>query len=140
MRGIRVDQFGGPEVLRLADLPDPSPGPGDVLVKLQAAGVNPVDAYMRSGVYARLPELPYTPGSDGAGVIEAIGQGVTTRAAGDRVYVAALGARFGTYAEKIACPAHQVHRLPPAVSFAQGASLGVPAATAYRALVLRANA
>jgi NADPH:quinone reductase len=140
VKAIRVDQFGGPEVLRLADVPDPIPGPGEVVVQLHAAGVNPVDAYTRSGNYARLPELPYTPGSDGAGIIAAVGEGVRTRAVGDRVYVAALGIRNGTYAERLACPAHQAHLLPSRTSFSQGASLGVPAATAYRALVLRAHA
>jgi NADPH2:quinone reductase len=139
VKAIRVAEFGGPEVMQLVDLPDPAPGPAEVAVQLHAAGVNPVDAYVRSGNYARLPQLPYTPGSDGAGVITALGEGVTTRAVGDRVYVAALGIRDGTYAERMACPAHQVHTMPAHTTFAQGAALGVPAATAYRALVLRAQ-
>ena len=134
-----MEQFGEPDVMQVVDLPDPVPGPGEVAVQVHAAGVNPVDAYVRSGNYARLPQLPYTPGSDGAGVITAVGEGVTTRAVGDRVYVAALGARDGTYAERMVCPAHQVHTLPAHTTFAQGAALGVPAATAYRALVLRAH-
>ena len=83
MRAIRVEQFGGPEELHLVDVPDPVPGPGDVAVQLHAAGVNPVDAYVRTGQYARLPQLPYTPGADGAGVITALGEGVTTRSVGD---------------------------------------------------------
>jgi NADPH2:quinone reductase len=139
MRAIRVEQFGGPEELHLVDVPDPVPGPGDVAVQLHAAGVNPVDAYVRTGQYARLPQLPYTPGADGAGVITALGEGVTTRSVGDRVYVAAFGIRNGTYAERMVCPAQQVHALPAHTTFAQGAALGVPAATAYRALVLRAH-
>jgi NADPH2:quinone reductase len=139
MRAIRVTQFGGQDVLTLAEVEDPRPGPGEVVVRLHAAGVNPVDAYVRGGTYARLPELPYTPGSDGSGVVESIGEGVSTLSAGQRVYVAAFGIRFGTYAEKIACPAPQAHPLPDAVTFAQGAALGVPAATAYRALFLRAD-
>jgi len=139
VKAIRVAEFGGPEVMQLVDLPDPAPGPAEVAVQLHAAGVNPVDAYVRSGNYARLPQLPYTPGSDGAGVITALGEGVTTRAVGDRVYVAALGIRDGTYGERMVCPAHQVHTLPAHTTFAQGAALGVPAATAYRALVLRAH-
>jgi NADPH:quinone reductase len=140
MRAIRVSQFGGPEVLKLADVPDPVAGPGEVVVKLHAAGVNPVEAYIRTGQYARLPELPYTPGGDGAGVVESVGDGVSAWKAGDRVYVAAFLAKAGTYAEKIAVSAGHVHELPDSVSFAQGASLGVPAATAYRALVIRAGA
>ena len=139
MRAIRVAQFGGPEVLTLTDVPDPAPGPGEVVVQLHAAGVNPVEAYVRTGNYARLPALPYTPGSDGAGVIAAVGDGVTTRAVGDHVYVAAFGIRDGTYAERIVCSAQLVHTLPAHTTFAQGAALGVPAATAYRALVLRAQ-
>lgn len=139
MRAIRVSQFGGPEVLKLVDVDDPVAGPGEVLVRLHAAGVNPVEAYIRTGQYARLPELPYTPGGDGAGVIEALGDGVTGWSPGDRVYVAAFLSKAGTYAERVACAARSVHRLPDGASFAQGAALGVPAATAYRALVLRAH-
>ena len=140
MRAIYVSRFGGPDVLTVADRPDPSPAAGEVVVRLHAAGVNPVDAYIRTGQYARLPELPYTPGADGAGVIDHVGDAVTQFKAGDRVYVAAFLVRNGTYAEKIVCPAHMAHPLPEPVSFAQGAALGVPAATAYRALVLRAGA
>ncbi len=110
-----------------------------MVVRVHAAGVNPVDAYIRTGQYARLPELPYTPGADGAGIIDEVGAGVTQWQTGDRVYVAAFLVRFGTYADKIVCPVHMVHALPHALSFAQGAALGVPAATAYRALVLRAG-
>jgi NADPH:quinone reductase len=139
MRAIRVSEFGGPEVLTLVEVDDPVPGPGEVCVRLHAAGVNPVEAYIRTGQYARLPQLPYTPGGDGAGVIEALGDGVTGWAPGDRVYVAAFLSKAGTYAERVACAARSVHRLPEGVSFAQGAALGVPAATAYRALVLRAH-
>jgi NADPH2:quinone reductase len=140
MRAIRVTEFGGPEVMKLVEIDDPVPGPGEVCVRLHAAGVNPVEAYIRTGQYARLPQLPYTPGGDGAGVVEALGEGVTGWAPGDRVYVAAFLSKAGTYAERVACAARHVHRLPEGVSFAQGAALGVPAATAYRALVLRAQA
>ncbi|MBK5296246.1 MAG: NADPH:quinone reductase [Vicinamibacteria bacterium] len=139
MRAVRVDQFGGPEVLRLVEVEDPRAAAGEVVVRLHAAGVNPVEAYIRTGQYARLPELPYTPGGDGAGVVEALGEGVSGMAVGDRVYVAAFLGKTGTYAERIACVARFVHPLPDGVSFGQGAALGVPAATAYRALVLRAQ-
>ena len=75
MRAIVVRQFGGPEVLRLEQLPDPTPGPFDIVVRNRAAGVNPVDTYIRSGTHAVKPPLPYVPGSDGAGEVEAIGTG-----------------------------------------------------------------
>ena len=140
MRAIVVKQFGGPEELQLADVSDPVAAPGQVVVRLHAAGVNPYETYIRSGKYARLPELPYTPGSDGAGVVDAAGEGVTTIEPAARVYVAASVVRFGTYAERIACDASMVHPLPDAISFSQGAALGVPAATAYRALAIRGQA
>jgi NADPH:quinone reductase len=140
MQAIVVKQFGGPEELRIGDMPDPTPAPGQVVVRLHAAGINPYEAYIRSGKYARLPELPYTPGSDGAGLVESIGNGVTNVARGTRVYVATSVSRAGTYAERIACDVSMVHPLPEAISFSQGAALGVPAATAYRALVIRAQA
>jgi NADPH:quinone reductase len=138
MKAIRVHQFGGPDVMKLEDVPDPKPGPGQIVVRLHAAGVNPVDVYMRSGAYAIKPPLPYTPGSDGAGVLETVGDGVTTLKPGDRVYVAAPGA--GSYAERVLVAAPQAHRLPAGATFGQGAALGVPYATAYRALFHRAAA
>lgn len=141
MRAIRVERFGGPAVLTLRDVPDPDVQPGRVLVRVHAAGVNPVDAYIRTGKYARLPVLPYTPGFDGAGVIEAVGSGVAQWQAGDRVYIATLGGGWeGTYAERALYTPTQVHKLPAHVSFAAGAAVGVPAATAYRALFQRAQA
>jgi len=139
MKAIVIHAFGGPEVLQLETVPDPSPGPGQVLVRIRSAGVNPVDTYMHSGDYAVTPTLPYTPGSDGAGEVEAVGAGVTSCKPGDRVYLAAKGGS-GTYAEKTVCAAAQVHPLPTKNSFAQGAALGVPYATAYRALFHRAGA
>src|SRR5262245_7126660 len=84
MRAIRVHEFGGPEVMKLETVPDPSAGAGQVVVRLHAAGVNPVDTYIRSGVYANKPSLPFTPGSDGAGEIESVGSGVAQFKAGDR--------------------------------------------------------
>jgi NADPH2:quinone reductase len=140
MRAISVTEFGGPEVLRVADVPDPVAGPDQVVVRVHAAGVNPVDTYIRAGGYARKPPLPYTPGFDGAGVIESVGPGVTAWKPGDRVWVAALGAWGGTYAEKMVCATGQVFELPAHVSFGAGASLGVPAATAHRSLFGRAGA
>jgi NADPH2:quinone reductase len=138
MKAIRVQEFGGPEVLRLAEVPVTQPGPDQVLVRMRAIGVNPVETYIRAGTYARKPALPYTPGNDGAGVIEQVGPGVHRFKAGDRVYTS--GSITGTYAEFALCQKEQVHRLPANVSFTQGAAMGTPYATAYRGLFQRARA
>jgi len=138
MKAIRVHEFGPPEVMRLEQVPDLRPGTGEVLVRVKAAGVNPVDTYIRSGAYAVKPSLPYTPGSDAAGVVDAVGGGIGKVAAGNRVYV--HGTLTGAYAELVLCKESQVWPLPDAVTFEQGAALGVPYATAYRALFHRAHA
>ena len=138
MKAIRVDAFGGPEVLQLEEVPTPQPRQGEVLVRIHAVGVNPVETYIRAGKYARLPELPYTPGNDGAGVVEQIGANVSEFKAGDRVYTA--GSLTGTYAEFALCKKEQAHPLPANISFAQGAAMGTPYATAYRGLLQRADA
>jgi NADPH:quinone reductase len=138
MKAIRVNEFGDPDVLRLEEVPTPRPGPGEVLVRMHAIGVNPVETYIRAGTYARLPKLPYTPGNDGAGVIEQTGDSMTEFKPGDRVYTA--GSVTGTYAEFALCKTDQVHRLPSNVSFAQGAAMGTPYATAYRGMFQRADA
>jgi NADPH:quinone reductase len=138
MKAIRVKEFGGPEVLRLEEVPTPHPGRGEVLVRMHATGVNPVETYIRAGTYARLPELPYTPGNDGAGVVEHVGADVNEFKAGDRVCTA--GSLTGAYAEFALCKKEQVHPLPANVSFAQGAAVGTPYATAYRGLLQRAVA
>jgi NADPH:quinone reductase len=144
MKAIVVREFGKPGVMKLeADAPDPTPGPGDVLVRIRAAGVNPVDFYMHTGTYARKPTLPYTPGFDGAGEVERVGADVKGVAPGDRVYIGGPGyapSGSGTYAERAICPPAHVHALPARSSFAQGAAIGVPYATAYRALFQRAGA
>jgi len=143
MKAIRVHEFGGPGALKLEDVPDPKPGPGDVVVRVRAAGVNPVDAYIVTGTYPRKPALPYTPGQDGGGEIVSVGADVKGFKAGDRVYVCGVGntvAGAGTYAELAVCVPSQLHHLPARVSFGQGAALGVPYCTAYRALFQRANA
>jgi NADPH2:quinone reductase len=132
MKAIQVHQFGGPEVLALHEIPTHKPGPGQVLVRVRAAGVNPYDTYMRNGSYAIKPPLPYTPGSDAAGTIEAVGQGVTRVKSGDRVYTATTIS--GAYAEYALALESQVHPLPEKTSFAQGAGLWVPYGTAYTAL------
>jgi NADPH2:quinone reductase len=142
MKAIVAPEFGGPEVLTLADVPDPVPGAGQVRVRIHAVGVNPYDTYMRAGGYAISPPLPFTPGADAAGVIDQIGAQVDGWAVGDRVYISgtAAGKAHGAYAELAACEAAQVHRLPAHISFAQGAGLFVPYVTAWRALFGRANA
>jgi len=142
MKAIRVHETGGPEVMRLETVPDPVAAEGQVVVRIHAAGVNPVDAYIRSASQGRQPALPYTPGSDGAGVVAAIGPGVSGVAVGDRVYLSGTvtGPYGGTYAEQALCAPAQAHHLPDRVSFAQGAAVNVPYATAYRAIFDRARA
>ena len=138
MKAIRVEQFGGPEVLTLKETPDPKPSDGQIVVRIHAAGVNPVDAYIRAGQYALKPALPYTPGTDGAGIVESLGNGVARFKPGDRVYIAT--SISGTYARLALCDQQTVFPLPVGNSFAQGAALHVPYATAYRALFQRAKA
>jgi len=137
MKAIRVEEFGEPEVLRLMEVPDLEISAGQILVRLHAIGVNPVETYIRAGTYANKPLLPYTPGNDGAGIVEAVGKEVQAVNPGDRVFLS--GSLTGTYAEFTLCAPNQVHPLPEHASFAQGAALGVPFATAYRALFHRGN-
>jgi NADPH2:quinone reductase len=132
MKAIVVHEFGGPETLKFEETPTPTPAAGQVLVRIHAAGVNPYDTYMRAGVYAIKPPLPYTPGSDGGGIVEAVGEGVSTVNTGDRVYVAKT--LTGAYAEFALALAEQVHPLPTNISFSQGAGVWVPYGTAYHAL------
>jgi len=138
MKAIRVHEFGGPEVMKLEEVPDLEAGPHQVVVRIRAVGVNPVDTYIRAGMYARKPPLPYTPGSDAAGDVVAIGEGVRRFKTGDRVYTS--GTLKGAYAEQALCDENQVHRLAERVSYQQGAAVNVPYATAYRALFQRAQA
>ncbi|MEW6721060.1 MAG: NADPH:quinone reductase [Thermodesulfobacteriota bacterium] len=138
MKAIVVREFGPPEAMRLEELPLPVPGPGQLLVRVRAAGVNPVETYIRSGAYARRPSLPYTPGHDAAGTVETVGGDASGFAPGDRVYTS--GTLTGAYAEYALCEASRVHPLPSEASFAQGAALGVPYGTAWRALFQRARA
>ena len=144
MRAIIVREFGPPDVMKLETVPTPVPGPSQVLVRVRAAGVNPVETYIRAGVYARKPSLPYIPGSDGAGEVETVGAEVKDFKHGDRVYIAGDNvttvAGAGTYAEYALCSEAMLHRLPARVSFGQGAAMGVPYGTAYRALFGRAGA
>ena len=124
--------------MALEETDPPRPGPGQVLVRLRAAGVNPVDTYVRAGTLGYSPQVPYTPGADGAGLVESVGPGVTKVRAGDRVY----GGRCvtGSYAEKGLFEEAQVFPLPEKITFAQGACLGIPYGTAYRALFQKGRA
>jgi NADPH:quinone reductase len=138
MKAIRVHQFGGPEVLKLEEVATPKPSAGEVLVRIHAAGVNPYDTYMRAGTYAIKPPLAYTPGSDGAGVVEAVGDGVKKVKRGDRVYTAQT--ITGAYAEYALAREAQVYPLPAKIDFKQGAGIWVPYGTAYHALYHSAKA
>jgi NADPH2:quinone reductase len=137
MKSIRVSEFGSIDVLRLEDLPDPQPAADQVVVRLHAIGVNPVDTYIRAGKYGPRA-FPYTPGMDAAGVVSAIGSSVTKVKLQQRVYV--YGTLSGAYAEMALCTAAQVHPLPEQLSFEQGAAIGIPFGTAYRALFVRGGA
>lgn len=125
------------EVLRVEETARPEPGPSEVLVRVHASGVNPTDVKTRSGATARQIESFQVPGQDGAGVIEAVGDGVDAARVGQRVWVwfAAFGRRWGTAAEYTVVPSRQAVPLPAGASFELGASLGVPAMTAHRALL-----
>lgn len=138
MQAIIVTEYGGPEVLVVRDVPKPIPGPGRILVKLHTASVNPVDSYLRSGAQGYSPTLPFTPGMDGAGTVEDVGDGVIGYAGGEEVYIA--GSVTGTYAEYCLCSPGQVFPLPEKLDWAEGASLGVPYFTAARALFTRGGA
>jgi NADPH2:quinone reductase len=138
VKAIRVHEFGDPEVMNLKEVDTPNPGTGQVLVKVRAAGVNPVDCYIRSGLYPLKPELPFTPGMDAAGIVESVGEKVKGVKPGDRVYVA--GTVSGSYAEMMVCELSRVFPLPQNISFVQGACIGVPYGAAYRALFDRAHA
>ena len=138
MKSIHVSSFGEPSVLKLEEAPELSRKPSQILVRLHAAGVNPVEAYIRAGKYARLPSLPYIPGADGAGVIIETDDETPSLTPGDRVYL--TGSLTGTYAEEALCTPDQLNPLPDQISFEQGAALGVPYGTATWALFNRGHA
>lgn len=138
MRAILVSEFGPPDVMKLGSVPDPLPQSGQVTIRVHAAGVNPVETYIRTGTHAIKPKLPYIPGFDAAGVIEAVGEGVTHLRPGQRVYNAGVAPGVnGTYAELVLCDASRVYPLPDRVTFQQGAGVNTPYATAARALLQR---
>jgi NADPH2:quinone reductase len=126
MKAIRVRELGGPEVLQLEDVPDPSPGPGEALVRLEAIGVNFVDVYYRKGLYKRA--LPFTPGSEGAGVVAAVGDGVAAVRVGDRVASTDLN---GAYAELTTARADRLVPIPEGVSTHAAAAAMLQGMTAH---------
>ncbi|XP_071947770.1 quinone oxidoreductase-like isoform X2 [Antedon mediterranea] len=139
MRAVRVHAFGGPEVLRLdTDVAIPKPKEKQILVRVHAAGVNPVETYLRQGTYHIKPALPWTPGNDCAGLVEKVGGEVTKFKPGDRVFT--YKTVSGSYAEYTVANENDVFNLPSELSFQQGAAMGIPYFTAYRALILRAKA
>src|SRR5450432_194557 len=140
MRAIVYSAKGPSSVMRLAERPVPEPGPGQVRVRMVRSGVNPTDWKARAGVSAPMGFAEVTPGQDGAGFIDALGDGVPGLALGDRVwlYLGQHGLPFGTAAEYSVLDWHRAVKLPDSlpddVAFDLGASLGVPAITAHRAL------
>lgn len=131
-RAIVYTEFGSPAVLHLMEVPDPVPVRGEALVRIEAAGANPIDAKLRSG---KRPSAPITEpravGFDGAGVIEVLGEGVDGFEVGDRV---AIRDTLGTYASALVVEADKLVKLPDAVTVAEGAAIGIPAGTAYQSL------
>ncbi|MDQ3760142.1 MAG: quinone oxidoreductase [Actinomycetota bacterium] len=126
MRAIQITETGCPDVLRLAELPDPEPGPGQLLVELAAAGVNYLDTYHRSGAYP-MP-LPFIPGAEGAGTVIAVGPDVGSVAVGDRV---AWATSPGSYAEQAVVPAEQAVPVPPGVDIETAAGCLLQGMTAH---------
>lgn len=157
MRAVVLHRLGGPEELKLEELPDPIAPPGGAVVRLRAAALNHRDTWIRLGQYGRI-QLPCVPGSDGAGVIESVGEGVGAGLIGRRVVIdpsigwgpdpRAQGPDFfilgmphqGTLAERIAQPIERLHEIPPHLSFTQAAALPLAGVTAFRALVTRGEA
>jgi NADPH:quinone reductase len=138
MKAIVVHEYGEPEVMQLEEVEAPQPTGSQLVVKIEAAGVNPVDTYLRTGIHAHAPKLPYTPGKDSAGTVEAVGGEVSKIKTGDRVYTS--GCISGTYAEYAVCEERHIGILPDNVGFEQGAGIWTPYATSYRALFQKAQA
>jgi NADPH:quinone reductase-like Zn-dependent oxidoreductase len=139
MRAVRYHDHGGPDVLTVEDIDVPEPGHGELRIAVRAAGVNPVDTYFREGAYP-VPELPMIPGSDAAGVVDAVGPGVEGFAEGDRVFATGLGnGRQGSYTERAIAPAEFCARLPEAVTFGEGAAVALVGVTAWQAFVAHAG-
>jgi len=131
MRALFISRRGGPEVLEVREIPDPVPGPGQVRISVRAAGLNFADVMARMGLYPDSPKLPAVVGYEVAGVVEALGPGVTSPAIGDRVLALV---RFGGQAEKVVLPADHAMPMPEGMTFEQGAAIPVTYLTAYHAL------
>jgi NADPH2:quinone reductase len=138
MKAIVVREFGEPEVMKLEDVITAKPTGTQTLVQVKATGVNPVDTYLRTGIHAHAPKLPYTPGKDAAGVVESVGESVTKFKPGDHVYTA--DSITGTYAEYSLCEEKDLGHLPDDIGFEEGAGIWTPYATSYRALFQKAAA
>lgn len=138
MRAIEYAEHGGPEVLTLAERPIPQPGAGEVRVRVHVSGVNPTDWKRRQGMSGGVPKEAEVPNNDGAGVIDAVGPGVDPGRVGERVWLwlARLESTEGTAQDYLVIAARQAVTLPEGASFELGASLGIPALTAHRALTL----
>ena len=130
MKAIVIDKIGGPEVMKIAEVPKPEVKPGTVLIKMRAAGINFADTLFRQGQYVMQPQFPETPGLEGAGEIEAVGAGVSNLKTGQRV--AALGSKM--YAEYAIAPAMQVIPIPDSLSFENAAAVPVQVLTAWHLL------
>ena len=130
MKAIRADRFGGPEELKLVETAEPKPAAGQVRIRVHSAGVNPADLVRLSGMFPGLA-LPYIPGTDVSGEIDAVGEGVDQSRVGERVYGRAL---TGGYAEKTCLLASEAIPLPSNLSFAEGSGIPIPFFTAYHAL------
>jgi NADPH:quinone reductase len=139
MRAVVMREFGDPSVLKMETVEMPQISSGKCVVQLHACGVNPVDTYIRSGKYPKLPSLPHILGKDGSGIISSLApDSVSDLKVGDRVYI--FGALTGSYAQYTLCDSTKVFKLPSHISFEKGACLGTPAFTAYRALFEKAKA
>jgi NADPH2:quinone reductase len=136
MRAVRCHDLTGPAGLRVDDLPEPAPGPGEVLIDVRAAGVNFPDVLLSYGKYQFKPPPPFVPGGEAAGVVQAVGAGVTSVAPGDRVAATVI---HGAFAERIVVPEGAAVKLPDAVSFEIGAATLLTYATTMHALVDRAG-
>ncbi|XP_055353637.1 quinone oxidoreductase-like [Paramacrobiotus metropolitanus] len=139
MRAIRIQGFGGPEVLKVSSVERPTPKPGQVLVQIKSAGVNPVDTYIRAGTFGPRP-FPLGLGGDAAGIVAAVADGEKNIKVGDRVFTCeGPGPLTGTYAEYALVPTRAVFPLPDSLTFSQGAALGIPYLTALRSLIIKAK-